>query len=512
MKSKLIVFTLFFCFTVSASVTLTSTSGDGVILDCWQWPFSRIQNNLSVISAVGYSAVQVSPLQLTKSSSATISWYLFYQPCNLKVGNAQLGTEQDFVNLCSAAKPYNIKIIVDAVLNQVADNGTDGSFDPNVDSTIRANASTWFHNNGTCQNWQNRYDMTQQNLGNGPDWNTQNPTVQAMHLAFLNQCIADGAGGFRFDAAKSIETNVGIDAGQTWSGAYWSTMTTGMTNASSLFYYAEVLPDVNDNELGYQTFMRTTTTGYLSQISSAIDSQTLTSARLNNRHNVDTGYDEIAARSVVYIENWDNCASGITGVGDVTGVNTAGFSYKKRLLANAIMASRAGMVDIVFARPNENLWNDPVLSAVNNFKNYAFGASETLRNPSASTVIIERGTVGMVIINAGTSQSITSPTNIPNGTYVDKGPSGAAFVVANGTLTGIMPATTAIVLQTGVTATAKSTAMLHSPLSSGNAVKVLANGRRVCSQEISAFSKTIASLKIICHSRLECTFIVPYTK
>jgi alpha-amylase len=498
MKLKLTVFIFFFCFTASSSVTLTATSGDGVILDCWQQPFSTIQNNLSAISAAGYSAVQVSPIQLTKNPSTIIPWYLFYQPCNLKVGNAQLGTEQDFVNLCSAAKPYSIKIIVDAILNQVADNGTDGGFDPNVDATIRANASTWFHNLGMCQNWQNRHDMTQKNLGNGPDWNTQNQTVQAMHLAFLNQCIADGAGGFRFDAAKSIETNVGIDAGQTWSGTWWSTMMTGMTNASSLFYYAEVLPDVNDNELGYQTFMRTTTTGYLSQISSAINAQTLTSTNLINRHSNGVSYDEIATKSVVYIESWDNCAAGLpgTGGGGITGENTVGFSYNKRLLANAILSSRAGMVNIVFVRPNENLWNDPVLSAVNNFKNHASGASETLRNPSASTVIIERGTVGMVIVNAGTSQSITSPTGIPNGTYVDKGPSGATFVVANGTLTGTMPGTTAIVLQTGVTATAKSTAMLHSPLSSGNAAMVLANGRRVCSQEISTFPRTMASPKI----------------
>ncbi len=424
---------------------MTTFSGDGVVLDMWQWSFSAIQNVLPQVAADGYSAIQVSPVQGTKNNTSLangFAWYLFYQPVNLKVGNAQLGSETDFQNLCAAAKSYGIKIIVDAVLNQVADDGTSGQFDPAVDPSI-ANYS-YFHNLGTVQNWQNRYDETQQNLGNGPDWDTQSSTVQQMQLAFLNQCVADGAGGFRFDAAKSIETNVGIDAGQSYAGNWWETMMNGISGSSNLFMYGEVLQDVNDNAQGYQQFVRTTNVNYLSQVSSAIDSQNLSTGNLMNFTHAVSGntYNDNPSKIVTYIEDWDNYEGSV-------GVNTSSFSYNKRLLANAIMASRAGAVDIVFARPNENLWSDPVLKAVINFKNAAAGQGEYLRNPSNdnAVLIVERGTLGATLINAGGSAYITSATALPNGTYTDQGPSGAVFTVSNGTLTGTMPGTTAVVLE-----------------------------------------------------------------
>lgn len=450
----------------SSSISMSTSSGDGVVLDMWQWSFAAIQNVLPQVAAAGYSAIQVSPVTGTKSSTSLangFAWYLFYQPCNLGVGNAQLGDETAFKNLCAAAKPYGIKIIVDAVLNHVADNGSDGVFDPAVDSSI-ANYS-YFHNKGTVNNiggWENRYAMTQGNLGNGPDWNTQSTTVQALHAAFLNKCVADGAGGFRFDAAKSIETDVNIDAGQSWAGGWWEYMKNNVSGWSGLFNYGEVLQDTNDNNKGYQQFVRTTNVNYLNQVASAIDSANLSTGNLMNfTHNAanESSYNDSPSSIVTYIENWDNCASGLTGVGGVTGTNTYGFSYNKRLLANAIMSSRANAVNVVFARPNETLWSDAVMAAVNNFKNAASGQSEYLRNPTGNTavLIVERGTLGATIINAGGSSYITSATNLPSGSYTDKGPSGAAFTVSNGTLTGTMPGYTAVVLQAGATPPAAPT-------------------------------------------------------
>jgi alpha-amylase len=176
---------------------------------------------------------------------------------------------------------------------------------------------------------------------------------------------------------------VGIDAGQSYAGNWWETMMNGISNSSNLFMYGEVLQDVNDNAQGYQQFVRTTNVNYLSQVSSAIDSQNLSTGNLMNFTHAVSGntYNDNPSKIVTYIEDWDNYEGSV-------GVNTSSFSYNKRLLANAIMASRAGAVDIVFARPNESLWSDPVLKAVINFKNAAAGQGEYLRNPSNDNAVL----------------------------------------------------------------------------------------------------------------------------
>jgi alpha-amylase len=456
------------------------------------WTFAQVQANLATIAAAGYNAVQVSPLEPTKQSSISESqWYLFYQPCDLTVGNAQLGDEAAFKALTAAAATYGIKIIVDAVLNQTADNGTVGGFDPNVASYIQNNKATWFHNLGTVADWTNRYDETQECLGNGPDWNTQNTTVQSLMLGFLNQCVADGAGGFRFDAAKSIETNAGVDAGNSWTGAgaahsvtlykwdpanlaltttaysitgtgnFWDDVLPNLTNPS-LFLYGEVIEGAGDNEAGYQTYYRTTATNAMGQIYNAVSSGNLTSL---TSFQGSTQGAENPNKIVVYTEDWDDYAGSL--------YQTAAQTYTQRLLENAIFTARAGMVNIVFVRPNEGLWWDPSLVAVNAFRNAVVGDTEWLEYSgngavaSNSVLAIKRqyasGTnagldQGIVLVNASSSvQSVQVATSLPVGSYTDKGPSGKTFTVTAGTtgiaspngtntLTGSVPANGVVVL------------------------------------------------------------------
>jgi alpha-amylase len=473
------------CATPSAGLTaaLPAKIDDGVVLDAWMWKFSDVQGQLGNIQAAGYNAVKLSPITPTKTSSATMAWYLFYQPVDLTVGNAQLGSEANFQALCTAANAKGIHIIVDAVLNQTADNGSVGQFDPNVAGYIQANKATWFHADTTSvSDYTNRQDETQECLGNGPDWATQNTTVQSIMLGFLNQSIADGASAFRFDAAKSIETSQGADANTSWngvqsapvtlyhwdatnhtltstpypttgSGNFWDDVLPNLTNRSSLFLYGEVIEDSTsggtaDNEQGYQTYYRTTATNVLGQLSNAVDNKNLTGlASISN-----DGRTLDPTKLVVYAENWDDYA------GNPPLYATAGFSYSKRLLENVLLTARAAMVNIVFVRPGEGLWYDPVMVAVNRFRNAMAGTSEFLVysgssgavNMPAAVLAIKRqrsGTdEGMVIVNAGASSSIALATSLPNGTYADRGPSGASFLVSGGTLSGTMPATTAVVL------------------------------------------------------------------
>ena len=474
------------------SATLPVTVDQSVILDAWLWSFSDIEANLANIAAAGYKAVEISPLEPLKQAATLSSWWLLYQPCDLTIGNPTLGDETGFKSLTAAASTYGIKIIVDAVLNQTADNGTAGGFDPHVASYIQANQAAWFHHNPSVSDWTNRMQETQYDLGNGPDWNTQNTTVQSLMLGFLNQCVADGAGGFRFDAAKSIETNAGVDAGQTWTGAgtvgsvtlyqwdpvalkltstpyatagtgnFWDDVLPNLTNKANLFLYGEVIQDINDsadNENGYQTYFRTTATNVLGQLDSAYTKGDLTGL---GTIQASSGSGEDPNKIVVYTENWDNYTNGL--------YHTAGQSYAQRLVENAILTARAGMVNIVFVRPGEGLWFDPVLVAVNRFHNLMAGDSEYLEyvgngassSQSKALLAIKRqagGTdAGLVIVNASASaQSVTFSTSFPPGSYPDRGPSGQSFTVSSGnsgipspnganTLKGTVPAQSAVVL------------------------------------------------------------------
>ena len=100
---------------------------EGVILHAWCWSFDTIRESMADIAAAGYTAVQTSPanevivggnggMQLMGKGK----WYYQYQPTDWTVGNYQLGTEQEFKDMCSEADKYGIKVIVDVVPNHTA--------------------------------------------------------------------------------------------------------------------------------------------------------------------------------------------------------------------------------------------------------------------------------------------------------------------------------------------------------------------------------------------------------
>ena len=88
------------------------------MLHAYMWRFNDIKNTLPQIAEAGYKSIQVSPVQGTKGTG---QWWLLYQPTNFAIGNAQLGSYEEFKALCTEANKYGIKIIVDAVLNHVAE-------------------------------------------------------------------------------------------------------------------------------------------------------------------------------------------------------------------------------------------------------------------------------------------------------------------------------------------------------------------------------------------------------
>ena len=106
-----------------------------------------------MIADAGYNAIQVSPIQKIRDPKPiealnhppTGPWWLFYQPCGFNtIGNYKVGSESDFRSLCEEAEEKGIKIIVDVVLNHIADTGLPVTGDMELDPELPRVASCYY--------------------------------------------------------------------------------------------------------------------------------------------------------------------------------------------------------------------------------------------------------------------------------------------------------------------------------------------------------------------------------
>jgi len=400
------------------AANLPSSAEAGVMLHTHTWPFSGIEKAIPDIASAGFNSIQVSPIQKTKGTSP---WWILYQPCDLKIGNMVLGSESEFRSMCKTAEQYGIKIIVDAVLNHVGDNGTAGNWANQLDPDLKRRE--YFHNKGSIGSYQDRWQLTQQDLLGLPDWNTQSYTVQQLHIDFLNRCIDAGADGFRFDAAKHIETSGGEDGN--WAGNYWENVLGGLHNKNSLYLVGEVLPDRGDNDDMYMRYFDITAHQYGGTIRNAVRNYDVTNVNAiwHYDHTIDPH------KALVYVENHDDFENNQDGAPQL--------SYWQRKMGFAIITARFAVTPRLFDRPGfEDLWKDPLVAVINHFHNAMVGENEYFHTPRKETLVVDRGSKGTAIINLGGGFNLSTPTNLRGGTY--SGQAGT-FTVSGGNLTGYVP-------------------------------------------------------------------------
>ncbi len=194
---------------------------DGNILHCFNWTLAQIKAELPNIAKAGFTAVQTSPLQ---PHDGNYQWYWLYQPTSFTIGN-ELGSYSDLKALCTEADQYNIKIIVDVVANHLAgsNNGSWGG----IDNSLRK--SEYFHNQGPCNNTDNRNELIYKNIGM-PDLNSENIEIQNKVFSMLSNLKNAGVDGIRWDAAKHI--------GLPSEGCnFWAKM----ASMAGLYQYGEIL-------------------------------------------------------------------------------------------------------------------------------------------------------------------------------------------------------------------------------------------------------------------------------
>lgn len=355
---------------------------DGSILHAWNWSYKTIKDNLASIASSGFSAVQTSPVQQSKSSSTTggweANWSMLYQPVSFSIAETSwLGCKQDLIDLCNEANKYGVKIICDIVVNHMGNDNTGQGYSERIaefEPEIYSNLEKYFHQYNLNAHDSDVKGVTQYKLSGLPDLNTSDDYVQQRVISLLKECIDCGVSGFRFDAAKHIETP---DDGA-FASMFWPNILNASTEyaknqySKDMFYYGEILNSCGHNRSfdSYTKYMSVTDNVLSNGIATAVN---------NNRAKNLTSYLKSKVggieKSVLWNESHDTYAD----------KSTSSMTNKVMNKSFAIASLRNKAAGLYFARPNATTaMGDKGSSSykevkqVNKFKNEFIGSKEVI--------------------------------------------------------------------------------------------------------------------------------------
>ncbi len=446
---------------------------DGVILHCWNWSYNNIKTNMKLIAESGYSAIQTSPVTQPKDyayngetewnvgipdgcGASEGQWWKLYQPVSMNIcdnGQSFLGTKNEFKAMCEEAEKYGVKVIVDIVANHMANitgwknKLSDVSLQVGeyCNPEMLTDPTYWHINDTQCWFSDGRKDITQGTIGM-PDLNTADKRVQNMVLGLLKECVDCGADGFRFDAAKHIET----PADGAFASDFWPTVIKGIRNYADhdLFIYGEILNTVGDNfDIGnYTKYMSVTDNGTGDQILSTFRYKNAGSAASGNAR-----YE--TKKTVLWAESHDTYMGGpsylatdkmVKGAWSVVAAkkDSTALYFARPYYSNQILKDEFGdkyqKKDVKPTNMGDvgtMTWADPEVAAVNRFHNQFVGQEQCVSS-SGSVVYTERGNSGVIIANMDGAGYVDIQANrMANGTYRDE-VSGELFTVSGGRIRG----------------------------------------------------------------------------
>lgn len=413
---------------------------DGVTLHCWNWSFKNIEANIEKIAALGYTAIQTSPIQQAKQATKgypSNDWWVYYQPMGFHIdntGSSALGTKAEFKSMCDAAHKHGIKVIVDVVANHLGDNGGN-NLSPSIIPDLKNDKSCWHDISKNTNNYNNRYDVTQYCMAGLPDLNTANKKVQNYVLNFLKECVDAGADGFRFDAVKHIETP---DDGS-FGSDFWPTVINGIkAYDSDVYCYGELLdqPGGSLSVGSYTKYMSITDNTWSDTVRNSVVNGKNASAFSYSYHK-----NTAAANLVLWAESHDTFADGKSSGTSVASINKTWALIAARSDAMGLYLARPANMSQTLGTASLNGWSYPEVGAVNKFHTTFAGQKEYVSNQNG-IAYVERGTNGVVLVNCnGTSANVSVAAHtMKDGTYTDQ-ITGNTFKVSGGKITGSIGST-----------------------------------------------------------------------
>lgn len=176
------------------------------VLHVFNWQIKHIIEHLDKFKVALWDALLISTLQplMEDTLNEHFCFWHPYQPVAFQIGNV-FGTKEELILLCNEAHKRGIKIIADVVLNHTAGRQEDTLLPhAKVEERLTSNPFFWKEKK-LITNWDDRYQVTHYCMGL-PGLEVSNYDLQAIMFQFLNEYIACGVDGFRFDAAKCIAT------------------------------------------------------------------------------------------------------------------------------------------------------------------------------------------------------------------------------------------------------------------------------------------------------------------
>lgn len=436
-------------------------TNDDIILHAWCWSFDAIRQNLSDIAQAGYTIVQTSPAQHCITDTwddeggnqlfGNGRWYYHYQPTDWKIGNQHVGTAEDLKALCAEARKYGIRIIVDVLPNHTAIDQS--KVEADLDAAVGGHQNL-YHANGLTpiRNWNDRYECTTGEMGGLPDVNTENPDFQAYYMTYVNDLIACGVRGFRYDTAKHIglpsdPLDAKAEQNDFWDVATGRKEVKGVSLAlpmDSLFVYGEVLQDKNTKEKEYSEYMGLTASSMGHKLRNNLDQGNwLADDPMDWAHPADPH------KLVSWVESHDTYCNDH---------ESAHISDAKVRVAWAFLAARQFGTPLFYSRPDGSngpegdVWgynvagakgNDnfkhPDVVAANKFRTAMSGLAEQVWFENDGAVaVVARGNKGVALLNiTAEPQTIESICLLRSGSYTDA-VSGTEFKVSSGKVTGTL--------------------------------------------------------------------------
>ena len=430
---------------------------DGATLHAFEWSFKTIMENIPDIAKAGYTSIQTEPIVKIKDNRKLgtgnwyLNWYYVYQPTDMSIGNYVVGSEDEFKEMCKLAHQYGLRIIVDSVSNHFT-----SDFDV-IEGKWKNKA--YYHEDKQISDYNNREDCTQHKLSGLWDLNTQDDTVTKGMHDLLVQTVADGADGFRYDAAKHIELSDEVFGGK--QSHYWDTI---LQNGAQ-YQYGEVLEDANVREADYANLFNSssprgggiTDSSYGHEVRNAVQFKNLGASHFTSHSKVTED------KSVNWVESHDNFANGEANIPQELSDEWIKYGWA------GVTAQKNGM-SLFFERPykdggtygtggvgtygngsgpftensklgdaGSDLWKDPEVVAVNHFRNAMVGEASNVSNcGDDNCLMVERyaGSAaqdGMVVANAnGSDKNLAGQsTKLANGTYTDE-VTGSTITVSGG--------------------------------------------------------------------------------
>ncbi len=399
---------------------------EGMIFHAFNWTYKQILENLDSIRDAGFRSIQTNPVQQPKSNGT--KWEFFYQPVSFSIAKTSpLGTKDDLIALTRAAKERGMSIIADIVFNHMATPGmNESSKVPPIDPEIEQYEPYIYQHENEC------FHRVDTSYGSGnvtqlypglPDLNTANEHVQERALALLKECIDAGIDGFRFDAAKHIETPEDPNfASSFWDNTlekakeYYKTK----NNGKELFAYGEILndPDGGRDISLYTKYMKVTDNTYISGVNNYFNTK-----KVDRALDATYGKNTDASNLITWVESHDTYTGGGSHIGD-----------KKTIREWSLIASRKDTISLYFARVDDNetvakvasyVYEDPHVAYANRFHNRFIHIPEYQSSVTTQIYLNERvsdNLSGAFLVNPNSTPETVEVNfpHLPDGFYFDQ--------------------------------------------------------------------------------------------